>query len=571
MKRKHFLNIIVSCFLLVSILSFCGCPVKPSIGPEAIDDSLRVEIEESQLPQWKPSQVTIMEGGVAISQLMNTGENFPFYFDIDLVSGGDSVAQYQWLSKNKNRTNVLSIHAITAGSIVISATDSRDSTKFVQLAITVQKPAEPERNSPIADFKTDKSSGTAPLSVQFTDKSSTPSGSLTSWLWEFGDGNSSTEKSPHYTFEPGNWNITLTVTNSLGLSGKISKNITAGKPGEPILFITPNVLDFDGNETVLQFAIQNTGQETLNWQIFENSSWLTINKDAGINNDNVTVSVERSGLTVGNYSDSVRVTSNGGNDIVVVEMSVAVGDTIPPTNHDPEITAFSVEPRKGPVPLTVNYSAEATDADGDALTFNWNFDDGQTATGKAGSHEYTQVNTYTLRLTVTDGNGGEAKMTQAITVEDSVVVPPIVTWADSSIGSVYVTNTKLTDEFQTVNPAGNFYLAAKIKFTKGLNSQPAERAALQWFVNGYLYQLFISDTHDIQSGEIVLLVLTQAPVPVGENQNWTLTFQGPNSDNANSVHILELRGSTVQFGGSLMKTMRVVPVRLVITKVSNLK
>ncbi len=68
--------------------------------------------------------------------------------------------------------------------------------------------------APVASFTTNTTSGTNPLNVQFTDTSSnTP----TSWLWNFGDGGSSTLQNPTYTYNtPGKYTVTLTATNSYG-------------------------------------------------------------------------------------------------------------------------------------------------------------------------------------------------------------------------------------------------------------------------------------------------------------------------------------------------------------------
>ena len=60
--------------------------------------------------------------------------------------------------------------------------------------------------------------GCGPLSVGFTDASTTSAGTtITGWLWDFGDGNSSTEQNPTYTYnKQGIYNVSLTITNSEG-------------------------------------------------------------------------------------------------------------------------------------------------------------------------------------------------------------------------------------------------------------------------------------------------------------------------------------------------------------------
>jgi PKD repeat protein len=70
--------------------------------------------------------------------------------------------------------------------------------------------------SPVAIFRTNSSFGSAPMSVQFTDLSfHNPD----SWLWQFGDGQTSTLKNPVHLFtEPGTYSVWLTVTNEIGES-----------------------------------------------------------------------------------------------------------------------------------------------------------------------------------------------------------------------------------------------------------------------------------------------------------------------------------------------------------------
>jgi PKD repeat protein len=71
---------------------------------------------------------------------------------------------------------------------------------------------------PVADFIQNKTSGYTPLSVHFTDTSTSIS-AIVSWLWTFGDGNTSTAQNPVYVYTaPGLYTITLKVTNAAGES-----------------------------------------------------------------------------------------------------------------------------------------------------------------------------------------------------------------------------------------------------------------------------------------------------------------------------------------------------------------
>ncbi|HEY3362532.1 MAG TPA: PKD domain-containing protein [Methanosarcina sp.] len=71
---------------------------------------------------------------------------------------------------------------------------------------------------PVASFSASPTSGSAPLKVQFTDKST---GSPTSWKWTFGDGTYSTAKNPAHTYSKiGKYTVSLTVKNTKGSNTK---------------------------------------------------------------------------------------------------------------------------------------------------------------------------------------------------------------------------------------------------------------------------------------------------------------------------------------------------------------
>ena len=63
-----------------------------------------------------------------------------------------------------------------------------------------------------ADFSAAPRQGLAPLAVSFTDESTISTGQITAWLWDFGDGGTSTGQSPSYTYHtPGTYSVSLLV------------------------------------------------------------------------------------------------------------------------------------------------------------------------------------------------------------------------------------------------------------------------------------------------------------------------------------------------------------------------
>jgi len=66
----------------------------------------------------------------------------------------------------------------------------------------------------IANFSADPTNGPAPLSVQFIDDSA---GTITLWLWDFGDGTTSTLPGPTHVYtQAGLFDVSLIVTGPVG-------------------------------------------------------------------------------------------------------------------------------------------------------------------------------------------------------------------------------------------------------------------------------------------------------------------------------------------------------------------
>jgi PKD repeat protein len=84
-------------------------------------------------------------------------------------------------------------------------------------------------------------------------------------------------------------------------------------------------------------------------------------------------------------------------------------------NHPPQVNP-TASATSGVGTLAVNFAANATDPDGDALTVAWNFGDGQTATGANVAHTYTAPGQYSAVVRATDPAGAFATATIIINV-----------------------------------------------------------------------------------------------------------------------------------------------------------
>lgn len=88
-----------------------------------------------------------------------------------------------------------------------------------------------------ADFSASPRSGDAPLDVTFTDQTTGGQGTVISWLWEFGDGSTSTDQNPLHVFDLGVYNVTLTVTTDLGETDSKTRTTYVTATGE---YVSPS-------------------------------------------------------------------------------------------------------------------------------------------------------------------------------------------------------------------------------------------------------------------------------------------------------------------------------------------
>jgi PKD repeat protein len=86
-------------------------------------------------------------------------------------------------------------------------------------------------------------------------------------------------------------------------------------------------------------------------------------------------------------------------------------------NHAPTVTALRNPSGDVSPGDPVAFTATGTDADGDTLTYAWDFGDGGTATTKDAMHTYNDVGVYYAKVTVSDGKGGKDSALVKVTVQ----------------------------------------------------------------------------------------------------------------------------------------------------------
>jgi len=110
-------------------------------------------------------------------------------------------------------------------------------------------------DKPIAVFSASPTSGKAPLTVIFTDKST---GIPTKWQWSFGDGSSSFIQNPTHKYsKTGKYTVSLTVKNAKG-SNTVTKTDYITVIDKPVAAFSASPISGKAPLTVI-FTDKSTG------------------------------------------------------------------------------------------------------------------------------------------------------------------------------------------------------------------------------------------------------------------------------------------------------------------------
>ncbi len=286
----------------------------------------------------------------------------------------------------------------------------------------------------VNSFTADVTSGIEPLTVTFSwnvsDGAGDPPDPLTCTL-DPGDGSNpytindcvNNTSLTHTYNTQGTYNAVLTVTDKNGASASQAIAIVVSAPTNN----PPVINTFSANP--------NTGTApltvTFSWNVSDpDGDTLTCTLD--INNDGTAdytindcannTSQTHTYNTVGTYTAVLTVDDGkGGQSNAQVNITV---NAPPPSNNPPTINSFSANPDTGTAPLTVTFSWNVSDPDGDVLTCQLDVNNDGTAdytindcaNNTQQQHTYSKSGSYTAVLTVDDGNGGIANQNIQITV-----------------------------------------------------------------------------------------------------------------------------------------------------------
>jgi PKD repeat protein len=254
-------------------------------------------------------------------------------------------------------------------------------------------------HSPEADLllsgTTDNAEIDASDAVSFVDDST---GSPTSWSWNFGDGNTSTEKNPTHVYgKQGGYTVTLTVENSAGSNTTIRTCYVLVGVGS----ILPHAIDFTSTVTTgkAPFAVMFTDLSEANniyARVWDFGDGTTENVGEIDNASSMIHTYKNPGkytVTLRNYDGG----SSGG--AVTKYQYITVTED---TASKIPVPDFTVNKTSGTYPLTVKFSDLSTN---NPTSVRWYFGDGLDSSTRNATHTYTKAGTYAVKLVANNSYG----------------------------------------------------------------------------------------------------------------------------------------------------------------------
>ncbi len=233
--------------------------------------------------------------------------------------------------------------------------------------------------------------------TNFYDSTNTSNGNMTSWLWNFGDGNTSSIQNPSHLYSsPGTYTVQLISSSNYGCTDSISHSVTIHSL--PIANFYSNQVCANSPTSLWDSStVVNSSISLWRWDVFNNNS-------IDFNTQN------------GNYI----FTTGGDFDVeLYVESTYGCTDSIvlPVTVHYTPSPNFTSDSACFGLPTTLTDLSSVTNSS--ISQWLWIFGDGNTGNGNPTTNIYPDFGFYNVNLTVTSSFGCDTSIT------DSVYIHPL--------------------------------------------------------------------------------------------------------------------------------------------------
>jgi gliding motility-associated-like protein len=249
------------------------------------------------------------------------------------------------------------------------------------------------------------------IDVQFINTTINNTGTPVTYLWDLGNGYTSSDSAITYNFnQPGTYDVTLTATSGYGCSDTQLNRLT----------VYPNpVVNFNGNNVCLNSATSFTNTSNIPSGSIQSYTW-DFGDGSGSGQTNTNHQYSSPGVyQVGLYAVSNQGCVNSYTSEVIVH---------------PNPTVMFAAAYQGCAPLNASFNPNTVISTGTIEGWLWNFGDGNISTDQYAQHTFTQGGNFDVSVTVVSDMGCQASYTQSGSI--SIWAQPLADFtADPLIGS----------------------------------------------------------------------------------------------------------------------------------------
>jgi gliding motility-associated-like protein len=422
------------------------------------------------------------------------------------------------LSSVKNPTITFSAPGTYSVSLVVTNADGTHGITKTDY-ITVYP-------SPTVAFTPNITTGCVPVTIQFTDNSVPQAGTITTWEWNFGDGNTSNQQNPQHTYTAvGFYNVSLRVTSSTGCVGnrtyvrliRIVPGVTAQFANTPpVRCRAPFVVNFQnqtsgpgnmsytwdfGNSAtsaVTNPSVNYANAGTFDVKLVARSQFgcadsitkpVTLTEyTTAINSPdqvclNTPVNFQNGGSpapvssvwTFGNGQTSTNIdgvtsyTTPGPVQVKLINRYATCIDSVPKTITvlpRPTVDFTAPELIGCQAPHTVNFQ----DISPDAVAWQWDFGDGNTSTTQNPRYTYQDTGRYTVTLTITTSQGCQNTITKTGYIQ---IIKPVLRLNNVPTGGCTPFTFTPSASVNTIDGVATWYWDYGDGFTSAAQNPPS--------------------------------------------------------------------------------------------------
>jgi PKD repeat protein len=393
----------------------------PLSGPSTFSTSLRLQAVPDRINQDGASQSSItvqafgpsgaaMSGVALRMDMLFQGElaDFGSLSARTIVTGNDGTARVVYTAPPPLPSGISTSTTVSIRAIPIGTDASASNGQAVDIRLMPTGVILPPSGAPTAAF----TYGPQPVSVGVptifdgsTSQPGTNSAQISTYAWNFGDGQTGSGVSATHAFQSGgSFNVTLTVTNDRGIQASASQVVSVGSsdpftgdwvisPLNPVINF-PVLFNADAVQTSAGHQVT-----TFNW---------TFGDGAG----GTGFQTQHTYTTAGTFNVVLSVVDDLGRKKVFPAKPITVGTGAPTV-----VITFSPNAPKAPATVLFNSSGTTTSNGATIVSYVWDFGDGSAPNGAGNpSHLYTATGTFTVTLTVTDSLGRVGRATATVTV-----------------------------------------------------------------------------------------------------------------------------------------------------------